>query len=90
MARTVRRPAVPRGEVTTITRRGQTVVPARVRRELGLREGSKLRWLAGVTSIVVVPVPEDAIEAVAGKYRGEGLLKRLLAERRRDRTREKD
>lgn len=77
-----------RHDVTTITRRGQTVVPARLRARLGLREGSKLRWLEGVGALVVLPLPDDPIAAVAGKYRGEGLLGRLLTERRRDRARE--
>jgi AbrB family looped-hinge helix DNA binding protein len=83
-----RTPAPVHLDVTTITRRGQTVVPARVRKELGLGEGTKLRWIAGVDSIVVLPLPEDPIEALAGKYRGEGTLRRLLADRRRERSRE--
>ena len=76
-------------DITTVSSRGQTVVPARLRARLGLHEGSKLRWLAGVGALVVVPVADDPIEAVAGKYRGAGMLKRLLAERRRERAREK-
>ena len=83
-----RRGSRDRGDVTTVTSRGQTVVPARLRERLGIREGSKLRWIQGVGALVVMPVPDDPIEALAGKYRGEGMLKRLLAERRRDRARE--
>ncbi len=77
----------PTHDVTTLTRRGQIVIPARLRARLGLKEGSKLRWLEGVGSLVAYPIPEDPIDAVAGKYRGEGLLDRLLKERRRDRAR---
>jgi AbrB family looped-hinge helix DNA binding protein len=76
-----------RGDVTTVTSRGQTVVPARLRERLGLHEGSKLRWIEGVGSLVVLPVSDNPIEALAGKYRGSGMLKRLLAERKRDRGR---
>lgn len=75
-------------DVTTLSRRGQTVVPASIRARLGLRKGAKLRWIQGVDYLVVVPIPDDPIEALAGKYRGEKTLKRLLAERRRDRARE--
>ena len=86
--RAATRPPRDRGDVTTVTSRGQTVVPARLRTRLGLHEGAKLRWIEGVGALVVMPVPDDPIEAVAGKYRGSGLLKRLLTERRRDRARE--
>jgi AbrB family looped-hinge helix DNA binding protein len=86
--RATARPPRDRGDVTTITSRGQTVVPARLRERLGLHEGAKLRWIEGVGALVVMPVPDDPIDAVAGKYRGTGLLKRLLAERRRDLARE--
>lgn len=77
-----------RGNFTTLTRRGQTVVPAAIRRRLGLRNGSKLQWVQGAGYVLVAPVPDDPIEAYAGIDRGKGLLKRLLEERRRDRERE--
>ncbi len=86
--RSAARPRRNPADVTTITSRGQTVVPARLRERLGLRKGSKLRWIESAGSLMALPVPKDPIEALAGKYRGEGLLKRLLAERRRDRARE--
>jgi hypothetical protein len=35
-----------------------------------------------------VPVPADPLQALYGRGRGEGLLDKLLAERRRDRERE--
>lgn len=88
MTRAARRPRAP-DDVTTISRRGQTVVPARLRERLGLREGSRLRWLEGVGALVVVPEPDDPVEELAGRYRGRGALRRLLAERRRERARER-
>jgi AbrB family looped-hinge helix DNA binding protein len=87
MRSTARLSPAPR-DVTTITSRGQTVVPAHLRARLGLAEGAKLRWIEGVGALVVMPVPDDPIDAFAGKYRGAGLLKRLLRERRSDRARE--
>ena len=55
------KPARSSNDVTTISARGQTVVPARIRAQLGLREGSRLAWLAGPDSIVVTPVPEPEV-----------------------------
>ncbi len=77
-----------RGDVTTISSRGQTVVPSHLRERLGLHRGAKLRWIEGAGSLIAIPVPPDPIAAVAGKYRGEGLLDRLLAARRHERDRE--
>ena len=85
---TKRSPRESSSNITTITSRGQTVVAAQLRRRLGLREGSRLSWIAGVESLVVTPVADDPIGALAGKYRGQGLSRRLLAARRRDRARE--
>lgn len=73
---------------TTITQRGQTVIPAELRRRYGLEEGDQVEWLDTGTGFKVIPVPADPIRSLRGTGRGEGLLDRLLAERRHDRTRE--
>ncbi len=73
---------------TTISQRGQTVIPAELRRRYGLREGDQVEWLDTGTGFKVIPVPVDPIQALRGAGRGEGLLDRLLAERRHDRDRE--
>lgn len=85
-----RKPTRSANDVTTITARGQTVVPAKIRARLGLREGSCLAWLASPDGeyIVVTPVPDDPIEAYAGIDRGQRGLERLLEERRRERARD--
>lgn len=73
---------------TTISQRGQTVIPAELRRRYGLQEGDQVEWLDTGTGFKVIPVPGDPIRALRGIGRGEGLLDRLLAERRLDRTSE--
>ncbi len=73
---------------TTITQRGQTVIPAELRRRYGLEEGDQVEWLDTGAGFKVIPVPGDPIAALRGMGRGEGLLDRLLAERRHDRARE--
>lgn len=74
---------------TTITRRGQTVIPAAIRRRYGITEGGHLIWLDDGETIRVVPVPADAIQGLRGSGRGEGLTAKLLAERRKERERER-
>jgi len=73
---------------TAVTRRGQTVIPASIRRRYGIEEGDRIVWLDDGKTIRVVPVPSDPIAALRGSGRGEGLLEELLAERRKDRERD--
>jgi len=73
---------------TTVTKRGQTVVPAPLRRKYGIREGMILQWIDTGETIKVVPVPRDVVKALRGVAKGEGLLKKLLEERRADGARE--
>ena len=73
---------------TTVTRRGQTVIPAKLRGRYGMDEGTQIEWLDTGAGLKVIPVPPDPIAALRGSGRGERLTERLLAERRRDRDRE--
>ena len=70
---------------TSITKRGQTVVPAAIRKRYCIHEGDSLVWIDDGTMIRVVPVPRDPIRALRGCGRGEDLVARLLAARREDR-----
>ena len=74
---------------TAVTKRGQTVIPAPIRRRYHIREGDRLVWLDDGESIRVVPVPPDAVRALRGVARGEGLLEHLLSARREERERER-
>jgi bifunctional DNA-binding transcriptional regulator/antitoxin component of YhaV-PrlF toxin-antitoxin module len=70
---------------TTVTERGQTVVPAKIRRDHGIARHTRLEWIDDGYSIRVVPIPADPIRAAMGITRGLG--RRLLEERKRERTR---
>ena len=71
---------------TTVTSRGQTVVPARIRRDHAIEPGTILEWIDDGESIRVVPIPGDPIRAAVGLT--TGLLEKLLAERRLVRNRD--
>ena len=72
---------------TLVTKRGQTVVPAAIRKRHQIKEGDRLLWLDDGSTIRVLPVAGDPIKTLRGAGRGEGLTKRLLEERARDRER---
>lgn len=74
---------------TTLTERGQTVIPAEIRKRYNLKKGDKLIWLDTGKTITVIPVPSDIVAALEGSGKGYKLTERLLAERRADYTHEK-
>ena len=74
--------------LTSITSRGQTVVPAPIRKRYDIQPGDRLVWLDDGENITVVPVPSDPIRALRGRGRGEDLVNKLLARRQEDRARE--
>lgn len=69
---------------TSVTRRGQTVIPAEIRKRHHIMEGDRLAWLDDGQTIKVIPVPADPIQALRGRGRGERLVERLLDARRED------
>jgi AbrB family looped-hinge helix DNA binding protein len=75
---------------TTLTDRGQTVIPAEIRKRYKLKKGTKLVWFDNGKTITVIPIPDDPVEALRGSGKGEGLLAKLLEERKLDRERERN
>lgn len=76
---------------TAVTKRGQTVVPAPIRKRYGIADGARLVWLDDGQTIKVVPVDEndDPVKALRGRGRGGKATERLLDERKKDRERER-
>lgn len=72
---------------STITERGQTVIPVAIRRQLNLTPSDRLEWFVENNNLRVVPVKKNPIDAFRGKGRG-GAVGRLLADRKKDREAE--
>ncbi|MBI2266827.1 MAG: AbrB/MazE/SpoVT family DNA-binding domain-containing protein [Armatimonadetes bacterium] len=72
-------------EKTTVSRRCQTVLPAKIRKRYGIEEGSQLAWVDNGERIEVVPLPRHPIEGLRGAGRGKGLLKALMEYRAEER-----
>jgi AbrB family looped-hinge helix DNA binding protein len=72
---------------STITSRGQTVIPASIRRHFNLSPADRLEWIIEKDTIRIIPVHADPIAAFRGQGRG-GTVDRLLAERKQDKENE--
>jgi len=72
---------------STVTSRGQTVVPAEIRRHFHLIASDNLEWILDGNTIRVIPVAKDMVAAFRGRGRG-GATQRLLAEREKERAQE--
>ncbi len=74
--------------LTTVSSRGQTSIPAEIRKKYGIKGNSKLQWIDEGEFITVVPVGNDPIKSFRGKSKDKDLVKSLLESRREER--EKD
>jgi AbrB family looped-hinge helix DNA binding protein len=72
---------------TYMTVKGQIVIPSKVRRRLGMKEGTRVQVDVdeGTQRIILTPITREYIEGLRGRYKGKGLLKALAAEKKRER-----
>jgi AbrB family looped-hinge helix DNA binding protein len=73
--------------VTTMTKRGQTVVPADIRQRFHIQSNAKLEWMTDGETIRVIPLPSDPIRGARGIAKGRGLMKALMETRKQERER---
>jgi bifunctional DNA-binding transcriptional regulator/antitoxin component of YhaV-PrlF toxin-antitoxin module len=74
---------------STISSRGQTAVPAAIRRRFNLADRSRLEWMVEGDVITVLPIPTDPVKAFRGVSKGKYTGAMLLADRKRERTHER-
>lgn len=71
---------------TTISKRGQTVVPAVIRKRHHILDGDRLAWVDDGETIKIVPIPADPVRALKGIAKGERLVRKLMKYRREERA----
>lgn len=72
---------------TKVTTRGQVSIPSEVRKQLRIKPETQLEWVVEGSTVRVIPIPDDPIASFRGSGK-KGEVKRLLADRRRDRRRD--
>lgn len=72
---------------TVATSKGQVVIPSKIRKQLGIKDGTYLQIdVNAITKqIILTPVTREYVRSLRGKYKGRGLMKALMAEKKRER-----
>ena len=72
---------------TVATSKGQVVIPSKIRKQLGIKDGTYLQIDVDAVKkqIILTPVTREYVRSLRGKYKGKGLMKALMAEKKRER-----
>ena len=78
---------------TVVSSRGQVVIPAELREQLGLEKGTRATWSEERGRLVLTPMTEKRLDEIMGFLKpapGEpSMFDEIFAERERERRREK-
>lgn len=74
-------------EVSTVTTKGQLVIPAKLRRKYSIRKGTQVAFLEEENRLVLQPLTPEFIRSLRGSLKGESsALDFLLEDRKRERN----
>ena len=75
-------------ETAVVTTKGQLVIPSKLRRRMGITEGTRIAFEEREGEVVIRPLTRAYFERCAGMLGSKGAaLKALLEERAKDRDR---
>ncbi len=76
---------------TTVTAKGQIVIPSRIRRHLNIKKGTRLCVIEKDNEIVLQPLTREYFEQTAGVLKTKGKLTQvLLDERKKEKVSEEE
>ena len=72
---------------TVANSKGQIVIPSKIRKQLGIKDGTYLHLDVNTVTqqIIITPITREFIHSLRGKYKGKGLMKSLMADKKRER-----
>jgi len=76
---------------STVTSKGQMVIPARIRRIFGIKAGTRINFVEESGRIILEPVTREYIHSFRGMFKKPGeksVVQEHLAERRAERDKE--
>jgi len=76
-----------KAEVSTVTTKGQLVIPAKLRRKYAIRKGTQVAFLEEQNRLVLQPITPEFIRSLRGSVgKDSSALATLLADRKRERN----
>jgi AbrB family looped-hinge helix DNA binding protein len=73
-------------EVSTVTTKGQLVIPSKLRRKYSIKKGTQVAFLEQENRLVLQPLTSEFIRSLRGSLKGEpSAMKALLDGRKRER-----
>jgi bifunctional DNA-binding transcriptional regulator/antitoxin component of YhaV-PrlF toxin-antitoxin module len=73
---------------TTVTVRGQTAVPSKIRKMFRMDAKSKIEWIVEGNTIKIVPIPKDPVKTFEGALKGKLDFKDFIKDRQKERKEE--
>jgi AbrB family looped-hinge helix DNA binding protein len=70
-------------QITTVSTKGQFVIPAEMRTSLGIKPGTRIAVTQDGSRIVLEPVSEALVDKTRGMFRGKPCLSAELKRQRR-------
>jgi len=76
----------PEAETVQFTSKGQVVIPARLRREFQIEEGTRAAVSITPEGILIRPITRSYIRSLRGSLKGRGVMKAMMQDRGRERA----
>ena len=73
---------------STVTPKGQIVIPKEIRARYGIIKATIIHWIQKGEGVLMIPDSEDAVIAAKGMIPKSGLIEKLMQSRRADRLKE--
>lgn len=74
-------------DTSTLTQKGQLVVPSKIRKAFGLHKGDKIAFVIQDQKIILKPVGKNYFDSLKGILKTKGkVLKTLLKEKKNERA----
>lgn len=67
-------------KTSVVTVKGQVVIPATIRKKLGIKEGSKIAFIEKDDKLYIQPLDKNYFESMAGAVETKGKMLRSLRE----------
>jgi AbrB family looped-hinge helix DNA binding protein len=73
---------------TITSSNGRITIPSGIRRQLGVKEGTHIRIDLDDANkkIILTPITREYVHSLRGKYKGRGLMKALMAEKKQEKA----